>query len=133
MPSDLLAHIHHSTPTLDGNAIPNLPPLDLDNLELLNAYGGRAALTSNDDPTQPDFPTWLLGEAPDESGKIHNSTPCVVILVDKSPTDVDAFYFYFYSFNEGANITQVMEPMDRLVDSGKAASGMPFGNHIGDW
>ncbi|KAH6893365.1 vacuolar protein sorting-associated protein 62 [Thelonectria olida] len=133
MPTDLQTHILHTTAMLDGKPIPNLPPLNLDNLEILNEYGGRVALTSNDDPTKPDFPEWLLGEAPDETGKIHNSTPCVVILVDRSPTDVDAFYFYFYAFNEGANITQVMEPFDRFIGGGKAASGMHFGNHIGDW
>ncbi|KAH7313607.1 hypothetical protein B0I35DRAFT_435545 [Stachybotrys elegans] len=131
-PSDLLAHLQHTTPELNGEEIAHLPPLDLDNLEILNDYHpGEVALRSNDDPLS--HPRWLAGEAPDESGRIHNSTPCVVILVEKSPQELDAFYFYFYSYNEGPNITQVLEPMDRFVDGEKAALGIHFGNHVGDW
>nr|XP_036575296.1 vacuolar protein sorting-associated protein 62 [Colletotrichum truncatum]KAF6781849.1 vacuolar protein sorting-associated protein 62 [Colletotrichum truncatum] len=130
-PSDLLTHIRHTTPVLDGQPIHDLPPLDLDNLEILNKYGEDVALASNDDPTT--YPPWFHGEAPDEDGRIHNATPCVVILVEKSKRDMDAFYFYFYSFNEGPNITQVLEPLNRLVKGGKVASGMHFGDHVGDW
>ncbi|WQF86437.1 Putative vacuolar protein sorting-associated protein [Colletotrichum destructivum] len=131
MPSDLLTHIHHTSPALDGRQIPDLPALDLDNLEILNPFGDEVALTSNDDPTT--YPPWLLGASPDADGRIHNATPCVVILVEKGERDLDAFYFYFYSYNEGPNVTQVLEPFDRLVNGGKAASGMHFGDHIGDW
>ncbi|GJD01100.1 vacuolar protein sorting-associated protein 62 [Colletotrichum higginsianum] len=131
MPSDLLTHIQHTSPALDGRQIPDLPALDLDNLEILNSFGDEVALTSNDDPTT--YPPWLLGASPDADGRIHNATPCVVILVEKSESDLDAFYFYFYSYNEGPNVTQVLEPFDRLVNGGKAASGMHFGDHIGDW
>ncbi|KAI5457680.1 hypothetical protein BGZ63DRAFT_393472 [Mariannaea sp. PMI_226] len=132
MPSDLLTHILHTTPYLDGQPIPDLPALDLDNLEILNEFKGRVALTSNDDPTSTPFPEWLLGETPDETGRIHNSTACVVILVEKNELDVDAFYFYFYSYNEGANLTQVLEPFDRIASGGQESS-MHFGNHVGDW
>ncbi|TEA20917.1 putative vacuolar protein sorting-associated protein TDA6 [Colletotrichum sidae] len=131
MPSDLLAHVRHTTPNVDGKPIADLPALHLDNLELLNAYGDEVALTSNDDPLT--YPAWIKGEMPDETGTIRNSTPCVVVLVEKSERDLDAFYFYFYSFNEGPNITQVLEPLDRLVKGPKAASGLHFGDHVGDW
>ncbi|CAM1505985.1 Fc.00g116220.m01.CDS01, partial [Cosmosporella sp. VM-42] len=131
MPSDLLTHIGHTTPMLDGQPIRDLPSLNLDNLEILNNYGDQVALTANEDPTT--YPAWLFGEAPDASGRVHNATPCVVIVVEKDQLVVDAFYFYFYSYDEGPNITQVLEPLDRLAGSGKAASGIPFGNHIGDW
>ncbi|KAI8296074.1 putative vacuolar protein sorting-associated protein TDA6 [Colletotrichum sp. SAR 10_99] len=132
-PSDLLTHVRHTTPAVDRKPISGLPPLDLDNLEILNEYGSKdhVALVSNDDPTT--YPKWLYGEAPDETGRIHNSTPCVVVIVEKNERELDAFYFYFYSFNEGPNITQVLEPLDRLVKGPKAASGMHFGDHIGDW
>ncbi|KAF4919203.1 putative vacuolar protein sorting-associated protein TDA6 [Colletotrichum viniferum] len=132
-PSDLLTHVRHTTPAVDRKPISDLPSLDLDNLEILNAYGNKdhVALVSDDDPTT--YPKWLYGEAPDETGRIHNSTPCVVVLVEKNERELDAFYFYFYSFNEGPNITQVLEPLDRLVKGPKAASGMHFGDHIGDW
>lgn len=131
MPSDLLAHIQHTTPLLDGQPLAGLPSLDLDNLEILNGYGDQVALTSNDDPST--YPAWIFGEAPDAAGQIHNATACVVILVPKSELDVDAFYFYFYSYNEGPNITQVLEPLNRIVDADKAATGIHFGLHIGDW
>ncbi|GKT65660.1 vacuolar protein sorting-associated protein 62 [Colletotrichum tofieldiae] len=116
---------------LDGKQVPDIPALDLDNLEILNQFGDEVALTSKDDPTT--YPAWLLGATPDTDGKIHNATPCVVILVEKNKRDVDAFYFYFYSYNEGPNVTQVLEPINRMVKGEKAASGMHFGDHIGDW
>lgn len=131
MPSDLLTHISHTTPALNGQSIHDLPPLDLDNLEILNDFGDDVALTSNDDPVT--YPAWLLGATPDGEGRVHNATPCVVILVEKNQRDVDAFYFYFYSYNEGPNITQVLEPFNRMVAGEKAASGGHYGDHIGDW
>lgn len=131
MPSDLTAHIRHVTPMLDHEPIPDVPPLDLDNLEVLNEHGDQVALTSNDDPTK--FPDWLFGEAPDEEGRIHNSTACAVILVEKSEAELDAFYFYFYSFDEGANSSQVLEPFIYLLKGEEADKGMHFGNHVGDW
>ncbi|KAK1561488.1 vacuolar protein sorting-associated protein 62 [Colletotrichum navitas] len=131
MPSDLLTHIRHTSPLLDRKPVPDLPPLNLDNLEILNQFGDDVALTSDDDPTI--HPPWLLGTAPDPDGRVHNATPCVVILVNKNERDVDAFYFYFYSYNEGPNITQVLEPFNHIVKGGEAASGMHFGDHIGDW
>ena len=131
MPSDISAHIRHTTPMLDGKPLRDHPSLDLDNLELLNKYGDQIALTSDDDPTS--HPSWLLGEAPDSTGRIRNSTACFVILVERGQSELDAFYFYFYSYNEGANVTQVVEPLDSLVSGKKADSGMHFGNHVGDW
>ncbi|KAF7542384.1 hypothetical protein G7Z17_g11619 [Cylindrodendrum hubeiense] len=130
-PSDLLTHIRHTTPMLDGKPIADLPELDLDNLEILNHYGPHIPLTSNDDPTT--YPSWFYGEAPDAAGRIHNATPSCVILVERSEVDLDAFYFYFYSYNEGPNITQVLEPFNQLVGGDKVATGMNFGDHIGDW
>lgn len=128
----MLQHIRHTTPATNQSSIPNLPKLDLDNLALLNdvdTRGGRVALTSNDDIT--GLPPWLYGSLPDESGRIANATPCVVILVEKSARDVDAFFFYFYSYDRGANITQVLEPLNRLIED--TEHGMHFGDHVGDW
>ncbi|RFU79324.1 vacuolar sorting-associated 62 [Trichoderma arundinaceum] len=129
-PADLLEHIRHTTPTVDQKAIHDLPKLDLDNLALLNnVSSGEVALTSNDDATT--LPAWLFGSIPDESGRIANATPCVVILVEQSARDVDAFFFYFYSYDRGANITQVLEPLNRLIED--TEHGMHFGDHVGDW
>ncbi|RGP70967.1 aat family amino acid transporter [Fusarium sporotrichioides] len=132
MPSDLAAHISNTIPKLDGQPISGPSSLELENLGDLNGYGGEeVALTSKEDPMT--YPSWILGEAPDAQGRIHNSVPCAVILVEKSDIDVDAFYFYFYSFNEGPNITQVLEPINHLVGGENLSSGMHFGNHVGDW
>ncbi|KAK0748919.1 hypothetical protein B0T18DRAFT_486973 [Schizothecium vesticola] len=51
---------------------------------------------------------------------------------EKTPRDLDAFYFYFFSFNRGQNISQVSEPVNRMVRlDGK--EGTAFGDHVGDW
>ncbi|TFA97889.1 Putative vacuolar protein sorting-associated protein TDA6 [Trichoderma ghanense] len=129
-PADLLQHIRHTTPTINQTAIPDLPELDLDNLAILNDIGGgKVALTSNDDITT--LPAWLYGSSPDDSGRIANATPCVVILVEHNARNVDAFYFYFYSYDRGANITQVLQPLNRLIED--TEHGMHFGDHVGDW
>lgn len=132
-PSDLLEHVRHTTPTINGNPIPGLPELTLDNLHLLNdidaSDGQVVALTSNDDVTT--LPTWLFGETPDEMGRISNAIPCVVVVVERGSRDVDVFFFYFYSYDRGANISQVLDPLNSLA--GGMADGMHYGDHIGDW
>ncbi|KAI1759468.1 hypothetical protein GGR53DRAFT_513523 [Hypoxylon sp. FL1150] len=136
-PSDILQHVRHTTPMvrMESIAIAGLPELDLDNLALLNTQldSSAVALTANDDITA--LPAWLFGETPDESGRLHNATSCIVIIVESaegSSDDVDAFYFYFYSYNRGANITQVLAPIKSLIEDG-LEDGMHFGDHVGDW
>lgn len=134
-PADILQHVRHTTPTVQFQPISGLPDLSLDNLAWLNdkASGdkGPVALTANDDITA--LPAWFLGETPDASGRLHNATACVVILVPsaRDPAYVDAFYFYFYSYDRGANLTQVLPPLKSLL--GDIADGMHYGNHVGDW
>lgn len=130
-PSDIFEHIQHTTPRLNFGVIDGIPRLDLDNLEVLNDHGEEVALTSNDNVL--DLPEWLLGELPDDNGKIHNSTASCVILVEKTPRDVDVFYFYFYSYDRGANISQVLEPLDSLFDLNDTQKAMHYGDHVGDW
>lgn len=45
-----------------------------------------------------------------------SSAPATLIVVDKGNGIIDAFWFYFYSYNLGNKV-----------------GGMHFGNHIGDW
>lgn len=64
-------------------------------------------------------PDWITGRynVPDlENGKIKHA-PAVLIVVDKGDGWVDAFWFYFYSFNLGPFVM----------------GGGPYGNHVGDW
>ncbi|KIW07471.1 uncharacterized protein PV09_01439 [Verruconis gallopava] len=130
-PSDVLQHIRHTTPALDFEPLFGLPELGLDNLEILNQFGHEVSLTSADDVTL--MPEWIMGEVPDADGKLHRSTACCVILVEKGPRDVDVFYFYFYSYDRGSNITQVLEPIDSLFDLTDEEKKMHFGDHVGDW
>ncbi|KAI6973289.1 hypothetical protein KC329_g12339 [Hortaea werneckii] len=57
-------------------------------------------------PTSNDRPTPL--------GK--SNAPAILIVVDKGNGTVDAFWFYFYSFNLGQKVFNIR-----------------FGNHVGDW
>ncbi|KAG9241797.1 hypothetical protein BJ878DRAFT_446781 [Calycina marina] len=51
---------------------------------------------------------------PDTSG--YSPAPVIVIMVDKGNGILDAFWFYFYSYNLGTTVLNIR-----------------FGNHIGDW
>ena len=51
---------------------------------------------------------------PDPAGR--SPAPAVLILVDKGNDILDAFWFYFYSYNLGTTVLNIR-----------------FGNHVGDW
>lgn len=131
-PSDLLTHIEHTTPQWHHEPVRDLPELSLENLAVADnadPYNDPVALTSNDNVTS--LPEWLYGGTPDASGNISNVTACVVILVPKSPLVMDAFYWYFYSYDRGPNISQVLEPMNGIF--GTDPPSYTFGDHVGDW
>ncbi|EXJ77425.1 hypothetical protein A1O3_09651 [Capronia epimyces CBS 606.96] len=129
MPSDILTHVLHTIPFRNFEPIPDVPALDLDTLSSLNQYGKAVYLTAIENVTSN--PDWFLGETPDAAGALHNSTACAVVVIEKAEQEVDAFYFYFYSFNEGADITQVLPPLNRIFPDGRP--GDHFGDHVGDW
>jgi Vacuolar protein sorting-associated protein 62 len=137
-PCDIGEHLQHITPQL------NFTPIQatrqhprLDNLDGLNQWerGRNVFLTSNDNVE--DHPEWLTGEknipaapAPfgqqighhvssqtvmqkDRGGR--SDAPAVLVVVDKGHGIVDAFWFFFYSFNLGNVVF------------------LRFGNHVGDW
>lgn len=54
------------------------------------------------------------GHKPDDDG--YSRAPAVLVLVDKGSGVVDAFWFFFYSYNLGQTVL-----------------GIRFGNHVGDW
>lgn len=114
---------------LNGETIANPPRIDMDNLEHLNRAGdNKVALTSKDDVTAK--PEWLYGEEPDDDGRLQSATASVVIIVERTSEYVDAFYFYFYSFDQGGNMTQVKEPLRSFIG---LQDGLHFGSHVGDW
>jgi hypothetical protein len=54
------------------------------------------------------------GHKPDDNG--YSRAPAILIIVDKGSGIVDAFWFFFYSYNLGQTVL-----------------GIRFGNHVGDW
>lgn len=54
------------------------------------------------------------GHEPDAAG--YSEAPAVLIMVDKGSGILDAFWFFFYSFNLGQTVLDIR-----------------FGNHVGDW
>ena len=115
-PSDIARHLLHVQPKVDFKPVTGAPnPLSLDNLNQLNNLGGtNVFLTSNDDVTTN--PAWLKGVKPDASGKTAGANTAAVVVNTHADGVVDAFYFYFYSYNLGNKVF-----------------GQNLGNHVGDW
>jgi hypothetical protein len=129
-PGALAVHVEHTEPHVNYTPVGN-GEFDLRHLDRLNSLRPETYLQSRDDPET--YPYWLSGqenvpegeslaEAAAEmarswaAGARHRSSaPAVLVVVDKG-IYVDAFWFFFYSFNLG---NQVL--------------GVRFGNHVGDW
>jgi hypothetical protein len=116
MPSDIGAQLVHTRPEVNFAAVEGAPsPLTLDNLDSLNALGGKNVfLTSLDDVTTN--PAWLNGVKPDGAGKTNGAASTAVIVNDHGAGNIDAFYMYFYAYNGGPFV------IDQEV-----------GDHVGDW
>ena len=115
-PSDIAAHLSHVQPQVDFKPVDGVPnPLSLDNLKKLNDLGGsNVYLTSVDDVTKN--PAWLNGVKPDSTGRTIGANTSVIVVNDHQDGTVDAFYFYFYSYNLGNEV-----------------AGVNRGNHVADW
>lgn len=122
-PSDLSVHLQNTHPTYNFTAIPNSPTnLSLSNLDQLNSFKDGSVYLSSNEPII-SLPKWLRGQKPDKKSLHSEGTvSCIVVVVEKNSTGtdskniVDAFYLYFYSFNDGPK-----------------ALGHQVGNHVGDW
>ena len=116
LPSDLATHLSHTRPEVSFHDISGVPsPLTLDNLGDLNDLGGAQVwLTSKDDIST--LPNWLKGVAPNAQGKTEGATSTVIVVTDHGDGTVDAFYMYFYSYNQGGK-----------------AFWQEVDNHVGDW
>lgn len=127
-PCDIAEHLTHITPKLNYTPIYKMRrDRTLNNLEELNRVGGRSVyLTSNDNVEER--PDWLGGSSniPEDVGSVmtngterpvgRSSAPAVLVVVPKEDGIVDAFWFYFYSYNLGNKVLNIR-----------------FGNHVGDW
>ena len=115
-PSDIGAQLVHTKPEVNFAAVQGASnPLTLNNLASLNSLGGTSVyLTSLDDITKN--PAWLKGVKPDGSGKTNGAISCAIIVNDHGAGNVDAFYMYFYAYNQGNTVF-----------------GQEIGDHVGDW
>ena len=69
----------------------------------VSSLGSDVFLTSKDDVTdQPDWITSVVGK-PDANGL--SSAPVTIVLVNKPGDILDAFFFYFYSFDHGGKVS----------------------------
>lgn len=119
LPSDIGAQLAHTTPEVDYKPIPDLPsPLTLDNLNVLDKFDPEKKkivyLASKDDISKD--PAWLKGVRPDNNGKTEGAKSCCIIVNDKGNGYVDAFFMYFYAYNQGQVVFE-----------------KELGDHLGDW
>ena len=140
-PCDIADHLNHVTPNLNYTPIlSRTNNLNLTNLDVLNEYDdGRFVYLKSDDNVE-ERPDWLGGQKnipnqPEEQPRSYHphgkpsdarnqerptvgrsSAPAVLVTVNKGHGIVDAFWFYFYSYNLGNKVLNIR-----------------FGNHIGDW
>ncbi|RKF56435.1 putative vacuolar protein sorting-associated protein TDA6 [Golovinomyces cichoracearum] len=116
-PSDIAKHIENTAPFITLNAVDPPPAVTVDNLETLNTLGNQGDdifLTSKE--LVKDNPAFLAGTKPDDTGATVGATSCVTIVSDHGDGTVDAFYMYFFSYNQGTTI---------LFHE--------LGDHVGDW
>jgi len=115
LPSDIAAQLTHTHPKVKDTVIEHPSPLTLDNLDDLNSHGEQDVyLSSNDDVTKD--PAWMKGVRPDVTGKTNGVISCCIVVNDHGTGYVDAFYLYFYAYNQGQVIF-----------------GKELGDHVGDW
>lgn len=143
-PCDISEHLLHTTPHLNYTPIyshtrhPNLTNLaDLnewgrfvylqseDNVEERPAWlGGSGNIPSPGEPEgeeswhgrdgQRRLAGWQHGKTTDNVGR--SDAPAILIVIGKPDGIVDAFWFFFYSYNLG-----------------NVVAWTRFGNHVGDW
>ncbi|KAK1144868.1 Vacuolar protein sorting-associated protein 62 [Aspergillus melleus] len=116
-PSGFAQQLEHTSPQMDWKVVEGAPsPLTLDNLDKLNDLGNTSIyLTSEEGIDADPTPSWFLGADITAEGKSDDVSSSIIVN-DHGDGTVDAFYFYFYAYNQGNTVL-----------------GMEFGNHMGDW
>ncbi|TCD60941.1 Vacuolar protein sorting-associated protein 62 [Steccherinum ochraceum] len=109
MPSDIAVHLTHVVPQINFTNTSSSVTF-----QSIGSLGSDVFLTSMD-PVETS-PAWLntTDNKPNAIG--FTVAPATIIAVEKPGGILDAYYFYFYSFDEG-----------------NPGPGHPPGNHIGDW
>jgi hypothetical protein len=120
-PSSIAGQLTNTHPKDSTGAPINPPaPLTLANLDSLNAFansGTGVYLTANEGIEA--LPPWFHGTAPSSSGSTGSTIASCIITVSKSNNTLDAFYFYFYAYNQGNWVLNL--------------PALEFGDHVGDW
>ena len=108
-PGDVAEHVTHMIPEVDFDAV--APSVTLLNISSL---ASDVFLTSKDDVTTQ--PSWITNAVatPDSTGL--STAPATIVLVNKPGDILDAFFFYFYSFNHGGKAS-TYDRSDVLVRS----------------
>ncbi|EPS39648.1 hypothetical protein H072_6583 [Dactylellina haptotyla CBS 200.50] len=121
-PSDIGSMLSNTKPEVNFQPVAGAPsPLTLDNLNVLNDFGGDSVyLTAVKDVATDTEQSWLKGVSPDQNGFTNGAVSATIIVNEKDSVTTDVFYFYFYNFNAGP-------PINIL------GLKLVFGNHVGDW
>ncbi|EEH07572.1 conserved hypothetical protein [Histoplasma capsulatum G186AR] len=117
MPSAFATLLENSKPTVNYTPVADVPsPLTLDNLDSLNSLGGKDVFLTTNEGIRA-LPEWFSGTRPDKAGKTVDAVSSIIVVRDHGDGKmVDAFYFYYYGYNQGNTVI-----------------GIQFGNHVGDW
>lgn len=119
-----MAQVTNTHPDVNNTAIPagQYPsPLTLSNLASLNKVangngGHNVYLASNQNYSAGTTPSYFYGVRPDSTGKTGNAVSSAIIVNEKANQTTDAFYMYFYAYNQGNTVLD-----------------FESGDHIGDW
>ncbi|KAB8077179.1 hypothetical protein BDV29DRAFT_68643 [Aspergillus leporis] len=115
-PSDIEEQLAHTTPLVDWKLVKGAPsPVTLNNLDQLNGHGNTSVYLSSQEGID-HLPSWFEGVKPDQEGRTNGAVSSALILRDHGKGILDAYYFYFYAYNQGNTVL-----------------GMEFGDHVGDW
>ena len=97
--SDVAVHIQHVVPRVNyASVAPSVT------LQTLSSFGPEVFLTSKDDVTDSPKADWLRSQygKPDANGL--SGAPATIVLVNKPNGVLDAFFFSFFSFNDGGKV-----------------------------
>ncbi|GJE85188.1 Vps62-like protein [Phanerochaete sordida] len=108
-PADVANHLTHVQPEEDMSAIASSVTFST-----IGSLSSDVFLTSKDTVEDiQNVASWLNGVKPESTGL--TSAPATIVAVQKAGGIVDAFYFYFYSYDHATYL------------------GLQFGDHVGDW
>ena len=91
-PADVATHLQHVTPE-DGTD----PVASTVSFSTIGGLSSDIYLTANNNPFDSPQASWFTGVKPDATG--FTPSPATIVAVEKPGGIVDAFYFYFYSYD----------------------------------